>query len=1181
MDKIFCQEIISISLVLLSLTSASRDFSSVQAIQQAILEKGAGWSSCENEISALPPETRRSLLGALPSDTLNSLMMEISPGIKSILPSSFDWRNFRGQNWMPPVKNQGLCGSCWAFATTSQFESAIKIALGLATFDIDLSEQQLLSCGPGSCNGGNFAGEFLLSDGLVDEICLPYAGYEIPCSLICGDWTDKITFKASRIFYVSGLGDSGIDNIKTLVLVQPTYTTMEVHTDFFYYANGVYEHVWGNYEGLHAVVIVGWDDNDSAWICQNSWGTGWGECGYFRIKYRNCAIGSVGYRMFVSTKLTISSPFNTINPPGRNHFVGIDSVVSFSANSPVIGNGDTVFVCKGAKLSSTIYGDTLFASNSFSVKINSPTKVEWLWDTLTSAPIVDVAILSVPRGASVRFEYMDLKADTTITWLAGDTVTISTDERQTIFTSPSRQVSASFRRWSDGGESTHSIVVSTSSADTYIAFFNADTVRFLVSVSTNSIGEIFLDGTRVVGEHSFFADSGSVHYAYASDYEFGNRISIFDRWETHGVTSSVLSFEVHRPETIFAAFRNKTRMYMRTNFGDGYIIVNGETHNSPYLCHSDSGVSIVLGQPPTCQFLGNTYMFRYWDDGIATTHNVLLDTMTHPLTAIFDRMSSVHIASEFGTPTFIDSIASPYETLSVSVESVISSENSRHICTGGHIKLTEYDTLLFAGFEMSEGPFPPLGWMANNRVMIRDISYFPFCYPYEGDRFCLFASAWRSEGDTMSLMTKPFFVPTSADSIVLQFGFLKSNGGNPDDSLFVLISTDDGTSWVRLISIGRHASQIHWEKQVIDLDMFRGETIIVKFLARAGDLSSKNMMIDKVLAWASQRRTYSFSENTAEFVPQRDCSVEFLWRNEYLVSAQSEIGMPAGCGWYNENEIAIISVEDTILADRNLFVFKGWSGTFESHANPCTLTVSFPITLTARWDTFYLCEVTSSPRTGVALLTVDSVNAVDSVGKWVLSGDFFRVSAQETVFDFGSMSIWRFGNFSDGYDTAHIVGPVFSPCSVVANYICEPMFSAISIENGIWIIQDTLYPSDTVCSVEPVVVRNEGNAPVDLGLWFIQSSDEDWAPSESPGRERFVVWGKFSDLAPHPHGFTQYDILADTLIWASEISLGSGGQNIYPSGTRNLWFRFTAPIDYDTEGTYIITIGLRSKIHLP
>jgi hypothetical protein len=77
-----------------------------------------------------------------------------------------------------------------------------------------------------------------------------------------------------------------VDTIKTaLNTYGPVNTTMQVYSDFFYYAGGVYHYATGTYQGGHAILIIGYDDASQSFICKNSWGTGWGEAGFFNIGY--------------------------------------------------------------------------------------------------------------------------------------------------------------------------------------------------------------------------------------------------------------------------------------------------------------------------------------------------------------------------------------------------------------------------------------------------------------------------------------------------------------------------------------------------------------------------------------------------------------------------------------------------------------------------------------------------------------------------------------------------------------------------------------------------------------------------------------------------------------------------------------------------------------------------------
>jgi C1A family cysteine protease len=70
----------------------------------------------------------------------------------------------------------------------------------------------------------------------------------------------------------------------------PQISGMAVYTDFFNYHRGVYKHVTGSLAGYHCINVIGYDDNEGCWICKNSWGTGWGEGGFFYIAYGECGI---------------------------------------------------------------------------------------------------------------------------------------------------------------------------------------------------------------------------------------------------------------------------------------------------------------------------------------------------------------------------------------------------------------------------------------------------------------------------------------------------------------------------------------------------------------------------------------------------------------------------------------------------------------------------------------------------------------------------------------------------------------------------------------------------------------------------------------------------------------------------------------------------------------------------
>ncbi|RKZ20921.1 hypothetical protein DRQ18_05370, partial [bacterium] len=262
-------------------------------IRAAIEAKGARWRAAETPISKMYEETGEVPLGLIPSKPPEGEKgIPISP---TPLPSSFNWMDY-----MTPVKSQGNCGSCWAFGAVGAFEAVLNINAGEPNPELDLSEQNLVSCAKSDgCNGWwiDSALAFIQQEGVCAEECFPYVALDASSGAPCSDTCGTRRFTTRKIQNFGWTGDL-IDQIKTAIYTYgPLEVGMLVYEDFVYYSGGVYEHVSGSLLGGHAVVMLGWDDNDSCWICKNSWGTGWGEDGYFRIKYGECEIESECYWM--------------------------------------------------------------------------------------------------------------------------------------------------------------------------------------------------------------------------------------------------------------------------------------------------------------------------------------------------------------------------------------------------------------------------------------------------------------------------------------------------------------------------------------------------------------------------------------------------------------------------------------------------------------------------------------------------------------------------------------------------------------------------------------------------------------------------------------------------------------------------------------------------------------------
>ncbi|MBU1227297.1 MAG: DUF333 domain-containing protein [Actinobacteria bacterium] len=246
------------------------------------------------------------------------------------VPSGFDWRNQQGQNWMTPIKNQGQCGSCWAFAAVGAVEAAHNIDAQNAGLDLDLSEQYLVSdCSDaGSCCGGWTGGAlaFIQSNGVPDEACMAYvdgSGCSCPssgCSSGCayrggGSCSDRSCGNrcsnwSSRLTQIGATGSVPTDraSIKQYLVERGPLTASIAWTNYGYWDGDIYRCTHDS--GInHAVVLVGYDDPGGYWIVRNSWGTTWGDGGYFKMGYGECSVETYPRYVRVETPSTRNDNF--------------------------------------------------------------------------------------------------------------------------------------------------------------------------------------------------------------------------------------------------------------------------------------------------------------------------------------------------------------------------------------------------------------------------------------------------------------------------------------------------------------------------------------------------------------------------------------------------------------------------------------------------------------------------------------------------------------------------------------------------------------------------------------------------------------------------------------------------------------------------------------------------------
>jgi cathepsin L len=196
-------------------------------------------------------------------------------------------------SWGPsltPIRNQGACGSCWAFAAVGTLEASNSIINGAQA---DLAEQHALSCSSGgSCSGGWYTPIYDWlgggKDGLQTESKVPYKASNASCNasgatpyeVDAWGWVDAVAIQPKIADMKAAMCKYG-----------PLTAAVAATPAFIAYSSGVFDEK-SNASINHAIMLVGWDDARHAWLLRNSWGTNWGEDGYMWIDYNSNSVGS-------------------------------------------------------------------------------------------------------------------------------------------------------------------------------------------------------------------------------------------------------------------------------------------------------------------------------------------------------------------------------------------------------------------------------------------------------------------------------------------------------------------------------------------------------------------------------------------------------------------------------------------------------------------------------------------------------------------------------------------------------------------------------------------------------------------------------------------------------------------------------------------------------------------------
>ena len=221
------------------------------------------------------------------------------------VPDQWLWNDVNGTNYLTVMRNQHLptyCGSCWAHAATSTFSDRIKIAREAAWPDINIAPQVLLSCDTAEDNGceGGYAYsalEWMHFNEATDETCSIYRAnghdWDMQCSpmQVCRDCSPGEACRVPDSYFVYQVDEYGQvageeDMMQEIYQRGPIACGVAVPDALEDYTGGVFCDETGDMEVVHDISIVGYgvtDDGQKYWTVRNSWGSHWGEDGFFRV----------------------------------------------------------------------------------------------------------------------------------------------------------------------------------------------------------------------------------------------------------------------------------------------------------------------------------------------------------------------------------------------------------------------------------------------------------------------------------------------------------------------------------------------------------------------------------------------------------------------------------------------------------------------------------------------------------------------------------------------------------------------------------------------------------------------------------------------------------------------------------------------------------------------------------